>query len=84
MLNIYGIFDNKALSYTTTFTAINNAIARRGIIHSVKSGGSQWAEYPTEFSLMRFGTFDPVTGKFDLEDAPELLGTIAVIIGNGE
>jgi len=66
-MNIYSIKDVKTGSYSNPFFENHDEIAKRAFGLNVNRGeGSLITEYPEDYALVRLGTFDETTGKFDI------------------
>lgn len=69
-LNIYVVFDNKAMTYNRPFFVINDAIASRMASDHLNDKQSEIARHPADFSLFHLGEYDDQTAKFDLLASP--------------
>lgn len=75
-MNLYGIFDRAANLYMEAILCFPaDAAARRVFREQLVNPQSQLYKYPTDYELVRFGSFDTVTGLI----VPEL-----VLIERGE
>ena len=72
-LNVYAIFDKKAVMYKTPYLAVNDDIGQRMFAQAINGAPSELSEFPEDFDLYRLATFDDEAGKYNNEPAPEII-----------
>lgn len=72
-LTIYSIHDRKAEIYNRPFYESNEVIAVRNVEMCFSDENNPMFAYPEDFELVRLGTYDDETGKFDILPIPELV-----------
>ncbi|AZL82848.1 nonstructural protein [Apis mellifera associated microvirus 9] len=68
--SVFAVYDVKAGSYHPPFYQINKGLAMRSFSDLVANPQSTLYRHPQDFALYELGTFDDVTGKFDVLDTP--------------
>ena len=66
IVNIYSMFDKKAIRYLPPFFMQTDGMAERGIFDNLRQPGAQDAElwvHASDFALHSIGTFDDETGE---------------------
>jgi len=76
ILQMYSIYDAKAGGYARPFFAPNNAVAFRECESACRNTQAAFTQFPADYHLFRFGTFDEQSGKLESLPAPENLGTM--------
>lgn len=61
-MNLYSIYDNKALVYAIPFCAANHATALRMFGSACEDRGTNLNKYPNDFCLYCIGEFDDSNG----------------------
>lgn len=61
-MNIYSIFDKKAVSYMAPFYFPQKGQAIRALEDSVNDSQSMLNKHPEDYSLFELGTFDDTNG----------------------
>lgn len=70
---IFCIYDNVAQVYNAPFCAINEAFACRDFENSIKRADTLLATNPSDFNLMKLGSFDDATGLITQDSNPTVL-----------
>ena len=70
-INVYSIYDIKAMVYNKPFNIANHALAIRGFADAVSQDKSMLSEHPEDFQLFHLGTFNEHTGKYTNRLNPE-------------
>lgn len=65
MEHVYAIFDRKAESYGSPFTAVTDGCALRVFDLLLSQDTQKIAKYPEDFDLVFIGSFDPLSGRLD-------------------
>lgn len=73
IINIYTIFDDKAKIYNKPFYMHNDAVALRALTDLADDPNTDVHKHPEDFVLFKLGTFDDVSGKFDLIEKEVML-----------
>lgn len=73
---VYAIFDSKAAAFLQPFVSSNDGTAARAV-RAAAVGQSQLAQFPEDYTLMRVGSFDDVTGRLVGVELPTVVATIA-------
>lgn len=82
MLEMFSIKDDLAGFFMKPFVCRSVVEAQRQIVAFVRQEKSIMAEYPSNFSLYRVGSFDDVSGQIPTNlKMPEHLGTVSAILG---
>ena len=63
ILQIYTIYDEKALCYSKPMMHTNEGVAVRDFRQAVNSPGTPFSAFPEDFVLFHVGTFDDNTGE---------------------
>lgn len=79
ILKVYSIHDRKAGIYNRPFMESNEVIAKRNVERAFLDEDSTFYSYPNDFELVLLGTYDDLTGKFDLLDIPKLIDIKKVV-----
>lgn len=70
-MKVFTIRDTKAGMYNTPFYAHTHGEAERSFRELAMDEKSLVSKYPEDYDLYYVGTFNSVTGKSTLEDAPQ-------------
>lgn len=71
-LTVCSVRDNVALQFGRPFYTINLGTAIRSFRVELANPESQISQYPADYDLYVLGEFDDETGKFDLDDIPNI------------
>lgn len=74
MTNVYSVHDSKVEAWLPPFYMRNAGEATRAFEDTVNDPKSQFAKHPEDFALFELGSFNDVTGRFDLYSDPKSLG----------
>lgn len=66
ILNVYTLFDTKALIFNTPFFAVNDGVAKRMCADLASDANTTVGRHPADYVLYRLGTYDDNLGSFDL------------------
>lgn len=72
-MKLFSVFDNAAGSYDVPRAFPSKGVAIRSCMDALGVPDTVFAKWPENFSLFILGEFDPLTAKFDLLPAPELV-----------
>lgn len=70
---IYAVYDRKAQYYLPPFTARGDAEAIRSFTEVVVTGETPLSQYPSDFDLVKIGSFHLETGVLSPENIPVLM-----------
>lgn len=73
ILEVFATRDLKLSVFSRPFFEINAIQAQRGLQVAVNDPNTQLYHYPEDFELMHLGSFDDVTGRFNLFDNPKFI-----------
>lgn len=79
-MNIYSIFDNKALAYNQPFLMKNDNMATRAFSNLANDPESNISANPDDFVLYQIGSFDETTGLISHLDPILNLGTAHLFV----
>ena len=65
---VYAIKDAALSTYAAPFTQPNNQVAMRAFGDLANDPQSNLSRHPSDYALVRLGTFDDETGKFESEE----------------
>lgn len=71
ILTMYSIHDRKAQIHNRPFFETNEVVAIRNVEMAFQDGALAYA--PSDFELVRLGTYDDETAKFEILAIPELV-----------
>lgn len=74
-LEIFAVYDSKAGAHMEPFFAVNSAVAIRSFVDACRKQGTNFNAFPEDFTLFALGSYDQVSSKFELRNAPESLCT---------
>lgn len=80
ILNVYTIFDTKALIFNTPFFAVADGVARRMCADLAADINTTVGRHPADYVVYRLGTYDDNLGKFDLLEIREHLVDIVALV----
>lgn len=74
--------DSKAEMFMTPFFAPTVGVAYRSLMDEMRRGGPEntLASHPEDYQVYRLGTFDDDIGLVNLDDEPELLCEVKVLM----
>lgn len=78
-LNIYALFDSKALAFQRPFFVQTDGVAKRAIFESAQDRNSELHKYPTDYALFYIGEYDDQTGEL-IGMGPRNLGLVSSVI----
>lgn len=82
---VFSIYDSKAAAYGRPFVDQSNGSAIRSVSEAANDKSTTLGKYPADFTLFELGTFDELSGKFDLLSAPFPLGClIEFVVGSDQ
>lgn len=65
MINVYGIYDQCAMSYITTFNERDDKVAERNFKIALTDEHNMMSKTPSDYRLVRLAKFDERTGDFE-------------------
>ena len=65
MINVYGIYDQCAMSYITTFNERDDKVAERNFKIALMDENNIMSKTPSDFRLVRLAKFDENDGTFE-------------------
>lgn len=68
LVGMYAIYDVKAGSYMSPFTLATDGMAKRAFINEMRRPDSLIGSSPSDFSLVKLGSFDDVAGTVSSDD----------------
>lgn len=78
MLKVFAIYDSKIEAFQAPFYARRVGEAERFLTDSVNDPNTSYSKYPEDFTLFELGSFDVLTGKFTVLDAPHSISNLVV------
>ena len=75
MLFVYSIYDSAAQVYQSPFAVANKGAAMREFIDACNNKETFLAKHPADYTLFLLGTFDDLSGTFNMEITPVRVGT---------
>lgn len=80
VLNVYTLYDVKALAYNPPFFVNNHGMARRAVLDLVTDPNTTVGRHPSDFKLYCLGTYDQASGRFVLfEIAEHVIDAVALV-----
>lgn len=70
---ICALWDNAVKAFAPPFFVPANGLAVRAFADRCKDPASDQAKHPHDFQLYHLGTFDDLSGAFDMNPAPEII-----------
>lgn len=67
MINVYGIYDQCAMSYVTTFNERDDKVAERNFKIALMDERNIMSKTPSDYRLVRLAKFDEKNGLFENE-----------------
>lgn len=65
MINVYGIYDQCAMSYITTFNERDDKVAERNFKIALMDENNIMSKTPSDYRLVRLAKFDEYEGTFE-------------------
>lgn len=65
MINVYGIYDQCAMSYITTFNERDDKVAERNFKIALTDEHNIMSKTPSDYRLVRLAKLDEQTGDFE-------------------
>lgn len=65
MINVYGIYDQCAMSYITTFNERDDKVAERNFKIALMDENNIMSKTPSDYRLVRLAKFDEHDGSFE-------------------
>lgn len=65
MINVYGIYDQCAMSYITTFNERDDKVAERNFKIALMDENNIMSKTPSDYRLVRLAKFDERDGNFE-------------------
>lgn len=65
MINVYGIYDQCAMSYITTFNERDDKVAERNFKIALMDENNIMSKTPSDYRLVRLAKFDEHDGNFE-------------------
>lgn len=72
----YSIYDEKAKEFSPPFFTINDNLAKRIVMESMRGKSMMLSSYPDDFKLYCIGEFNKTTGKIEGYDMPVLVVSV--------
>ncbi len=60
--NLYTIYDKKSEIYAPPFVELTDGTAVRMVTDLLSTSNTQFAKYPNDYTLVRIGSYDELTG----------------------
>lgn len=67
MINVYGIYDQCAMCYITTFNERDDKVAERNFKIALMDENNIMSKTPSDYRLVRLAKFDERSGDFEEE-----------------
>lgn len=67
MINVYGIYDQCAMSYVTTFNERDNKVAERNFKIALMDENNIMSKTPSDYRLVKLAKFNEHDGVFENE-----------------
>lgn len=65
MINVYGIYDQCAMSYITTFNERDDKVAKRNFKIALMDENNIMSKTPSDYRLVRLAKFNEENGDFE-------------------
>lgn len=65
MINVYGIYDQCAMSYITTFNERDDKVAERNFKIALMDENNIMSKTPSDYRLVRLAKFNECNGDFE-------------------
>jgi len=72
MLQIFTVYDEKAMCFMPPFFVPAIGLATRTFSDCINSAEHHFSKHPADYTLFKLGTFDDNTGEFILEEKKSL------------
>lgn len=66
MINVYGIYDQCAMSYVTTFNERDDKVAERNFKIALMDENNIMSKAPSDYRLVRLAKFDERDGNYEM------------------
>lgn len=77
--NLYTIFDKKSEIYAAPFVELTDGTAIRVVSELLSNTNSPFAKYPEDYTLVKIGSYDELTGIPSGDTPPETIMEIQTI-----
>lgn len=85
IIGVYAILDKAADTYSRPFVYATDAVAIRELSGEVRNPESIYNKHTRDFSLYYFGTYDDMSGRFDLLPEPRfVIAALSLLPNEGE
>lgn len=74
-LDVFSVYDSKAEAFLQPFFCVNRGVAVRNFQAAAQDERHDFHRHAADFTLFRLGTWDQVTGEFEMAEVKESLGT---------
>lgn len=82
-MQIYSLFDRKALEYGGLQVLSNDAMACRALVETLSRDGSTVSKYPEDFDLYCLGSFSAESGEIDASMPSRLVVNLGTLLKGG-
>lgn len=79
-MNVYVIYDRKAETVRSLFTADNDVSCVRAVVSSVRQGSGDLTQFPTDFEVQCIGAVDMRLARIVPSDVNQVLGSVATLL----
>lgn len=77
---IYSIYDEKACEFSPPFFTVNDNMAKRIVMESLRGNGNMLSTYPDDFKLYKIGQFNKVAGTVVGVNTPSLIASVTELV----
>lgn len=77
--NLYTIYDKKSELYAPPFVELTDGTAIRVVTDLLNNSNSPFAKYPSDYTLVKVGSYDELTGIPSGDTPPETIMEILTI-----
>ena len=81
LMYVFTVRDSKAEAYLNPFYVQNESLAVRAMKDCINDENHSFAKHIEDYALYALGTYDDVSGKFDLLDAPSHVANLVELKG---
>ena len=71
--NLYSIYDKKSDLYAPPFIELTDGTAIRACMDLLQNANMPFAKYPSDYTLMKIGSWDEVAGIPTADNPPEVV-----------
>lgn len=82
--HLYGIYDRVAEQYWLPMTMFNEVDVQRSFKYLFNTASVAVSQYPDDYDVFYFGTFDKTTGLFDLLPSPRFFANGSQFVNRAE